>query len=254
MSNENPTPASEPQPSATQPTPPAPQPAEVTGTAPAQQPYQAPGHGQVQYQYVQRSQRPPLSKRAKSGATWAGIIGFNMLTVGFFVFFLPLALLAAGSLFALVIAEAMRQGTAEFSGGFEWLTTLDPTLMVVPLLIVSAVGLIIWIVALIISRAILRSSGAVKPWAITWAAAGIAIVAYWIIWTIIGFIGGIISSFLAILTQSFGDPAVASLISGVVSILLAIIINSIIGWLCWLWMAHAMRPTHEQLAVEGMRQ
>lgn len=242
MSNENPTPAPEPQqPSATQPTPPAQPP----------QPYEQPG--QVQYQYVQRSQRPPLSKRAKTGAAWAGIIGFNMLTIGFFLFAVPLALLAVGSLFGFLVSEAIRQD-ADFSmEGLRFLETIDPALWLVPLLIASAVGLVIWVLGLIVSRGILRSSGAVRPWAITWAATGIAVIAYWIIWTIIGAISSIISSFIGILTQSLGNQATAGLIGSIISLLLAVIINSIIGWLCWLWMAHAMRPTHEQLAAEGIR-
>lgn len=245
MSNENPTPVPEPQPSATQPTPPAqPQPYQQQGQQP----------GQVQYQYVQRSQRPPLSKRAKTGAAWAGIIGFNMLTIGFFLFAVPLALLAVGSLFGFLVSEAIRQDASFSMEGLRFLETIDPAVWFVPLLIASAVGLVIWVLGLIVSRGILRSSGAVRPWAITWAATGIAVVAYWIIWTIIGAISSIISSFIGILTQSLGNQATAGLIGSIISLLLAVIINSIIGWLCWLWMAHAMRPTHEQLAAEGIRQ
>lgn len=245
MSNENPTPAPEPQPSATPPIPPAQPP----------QPYQQQGQQpvQVQYQYVPRSQRPPLTKRAKTGAAWAGIIGFNMLTIGFFLFAVPLALLAVGSLFGFLVSEAIRQD-ADFSmEGLRFLETIDPALWLVPLLIASAVGLVIWVLGLIVSRGILRSSGAVRPWAITWAATGIAVIAYWIIWTIIGAISSIISSFIGILTQSLGNQATAGLIGSIISLLFAVIINSIIGWLCWLWMAHAMRPTHEQLAAEGIR-
>ena len=234
MTNENPTPpaAPEPQPlapSAVQPTPPV---------------YQQP-------QYAPREQRPPLTRRAKTGAAWAGIVGFNLLTVGFFVFLVPLALLALGGFVQWLVATAIQQGTADVSPDMlRTLENFDPGVWVLPLLIVSAVGLIIWIVALIISRSILRSSGAVKPWAITWAATGISIVVYWIVWTIIGFVSSIVSSFIGILTQSIESQATAAILGTVVSLILTIIVNSIIGWLVWRWMAHAMRPAQQLVTQE----
>ena len=240
MTNETPTPPAAPEPHQTQ---------EPSAAQPTQQVYQQPAYQQPQY--APREVRPPLTKRAKTGATWAGIIGFNLLTVGFFVFLAPLALLAMGSLVQWAVSMAIQQGTADLTPDMlRTLESFDPGMWILPLLIVSAVGLIIWIVALIISRAILRSSGAVKPWGITWAATGISIVVYWIVWTIIGFISSIVSSFVGMLTQSIENQATAAIIGGVVSILLAIIVNSIIGWLIWLWMASAMRPTQQQLITQ----
>lgn len=239
MTNENPTP-----PAAPEPQPPAP--SAVQPTPPV---YQQPVY--QQQAYAPQQVRPPLTRRAKTGAAWAGIVGFNLLTVGFFVFLVPLALLALGGFVQWLVATAIQQGTADVSPDMlRTLENFDPGVWVLPLLIVSAVGLIIWIVALIISRSILRSSGAVKPWAITWAATGISIVVYWIVWTIIGFISGIVTSFIGMATQSLGDAAMVSFIGGVVSLLLTVIINSVIGWLIWLWMAHAMRPTQQQLATQ----
>lgn len=224
MSNENPTPPANPEPHQ----PSAAQPNQHTPYAPT-------------------AGRPPLTKRAKTGAAWAGIIGFNLLTLGFFVFIAPLALLAMGSVVQWLVATAVQQGTADITPGMlDVLDRFDPGAWVLPLLVVSAVGLVIWFVGLIISKAILRSSGAVKPWGITWAATGIAIIVYWIVWIIIGFISSIVSSFIGMVTQSLGDQVTAALIGGVISVLLAVIVNSVIGWLIWLWMAHAMRPTEQK--------
>lgn len=236
MSNESPT------------TPAVPEPHASSAQQPTQ-PYQPPAY-QPEH-YAARPGRPPLTTRAKSGAAWAGIIGFNLLTVGFFVFLVPLALLAMGSLLRWLVSSAIQQGNATVTPQtLEFFDRFDPAAWVVPLLIVSAVGLVIWIVALIISKAILRSSGAVKPWAITWASAGIAVFVYWIVWTIISFISSIVSSLIGIVTQSFNDQATSILIGGLISVVFALIINSVIGWLVWLWMAHAMRPTHEQLVTQ----
>lgn len=238
MSNDNPTP------------PPAPEPAVPTQQQPAQQPYQQYAYTQP-VQYAPRPARPPLTKRAKTGAAWAGIIGFNLLTLGFFVFLVPLALLALGSFVIWVVRNAQQQGSADVGPDvIRALENFDPSAWVLPLLIISAVGLVSWIVALIISRSILRSSGAVKPWGITWAAAGIAVVAYWIISTIVSFFSGLISAFTTGIAQSAGDQITIRIIITVISIVVAILINSIIGWLAWLWMAHAMRPDEQQLAVQ----
>lgn len=202
-------------------------------------------------QYAPRPVRPPLTKRAKTGAAWAGIIGFNLLTLGFFVFVAPLALLALGSFVIWFVQNAQQQGGADVGPDvIRMLENFDPGAWVLPLLIISAVGLVIWFVALIISKSILRSSGAVKPWGITWAAAGIAVVAYWIISTIVSFFSGVISALATGVAQSAGDQLTVRIILTVVSIVVAIVINSIIGWLAWLWMAHAMRPDEQQLAVQ----
>lgn len=235
MSTENPTP------------PPTPD-----YTQPGQQPvHQQPAYAPPPAQYAPRAARPPLTKRAKTGAAWAGIIGFNLLTLGFFVFLAPLALLALGSFVLWVVQSAQQQGTAEIGPEvIQALQNFDPNAWVLPLLIISAVGLVIWIVALIISKAILRSSGAVKPWGITWAAAGIAIVAYWLVSTIVSFFSSFISMLISSVAQSAGDRMTASLITGVISFVLGIIITSIIGWLTWLWMAHAMRPTEHELTTQ----
>lgn len=202
-------------------------------------------------QYAPRTVRPPLTKRAKTGAAWAGIVGFNLMTLGFFVFIGPLLLLALGSFVLWIVESARQQGSAEIGPEvIRALENFDPSAWVVPLLIISAVGLVIWIIALIISKAILRSSGAVKPWGITWAAAGIAIVAYWLISTIVSFFWGFISMLISSVAQTAGDRMTVSLITGIISFVLVIVINSIIGWLTWLWMAHAMRPTEQQLATQ----
>src|SRR5690606_26967242 len=95
VTNETPTPPAAPEPHQTQ---------EPSAAQPTQPVYQQP-------QYAPREVRPPLTKRAKTGATWAGIIGFNLLTVGFFVFLAPLALLAMGSLVQWAVSMAIQQGT-----------------------------------------------------------------------------------------------------------------------------------------------
>ena len=183
--------------------------------------------------------RPPLTPRAKRGASLAGIIGFLLLSLGFAVFGIPLALLAFGAFFALIVGLIRRSTRDPDLGGFmDFVDRLDPGAWILPLVAIAVLGLAIIVAALFVSAGILRSHGISRPWGVTWAGAGIAIVASWLV-----------SSVLSIPLQFgrfFGDgdssafPGVVVL--WVLSGLAGVVVTAAVGWLSWWWMAHVMRP------------
>ena len=184
--------------------------------------------------------RPPLTPRQKSGARIAGIVGFLLLSLGFGLVSLPVAALAFGALFALIIGfirgvSQNEAGIDQFLNGF---AQFDPTAWILPLVIAAIVGLAVMALALIVSARILRTHDTARPWPVTWAGAGIAIVGSWLF-------SGLSAVPFGVLNAFRGDDPTASvgagIAVGVFSLLLGIAITAVIGWLSWWWMAHALR-------------
>jgi len=203
----------------------------------------------VQAGYQPPPVRPPLSPREKSGARLAGIVGFLLLSLGFGLLAIPLSLLALGALFATVLGFIGRvsrddRGIDQFIRGFE---QFNPSAWILPLVIAAIVGLVIMAVALFVSAGILRSHDIARPWAVTWAGAGIAIVGSWLLSGLTAVPAGLFGSFR-------GDDSAATVGIGVavavVSFLVGLFATAVIGWLSWWWMAHALRrPVAPALVV-----
>ncbi len=192
--------------------------------------------------------RPALTARQRSGARLAGIIGFLTLSLGFTMLSVPLAILAVMALFSLVFgAIGRRNGNPEwYQEVMLFVERLHPEVLIVPLVIVAVLGAVLMVVALFVSARILRSHGIVKAWPITWAAAGVAIVANWIA-------AGLISAPLQLMGSGSGSGSGddgAELLPlrigiAVLGVIVNIVATAVIGWLSWWWMAHLMRPATE---------
>ncbi|WP_309618000.1 hypothetical protein [Salinibacterium sp.] len=196
---------------------------------------------------VPRAPRPPLGSRERSGARTAGIVGFLLLNLGFSLLWIPLALLALVGVVAVILTAldraVYRPGSA-YEGMIGFLESLDPSAAVVPLLLVALLGAAVIAAALFASARILRSHGVAKPWPVTWAAAGVAVVSHWLVSSLL------IIPFQVITSGVDNDgmrndglqglPIVIAL--GVISFLVSIALAAVVGWLSWWWMAHVMRP------------
>lgn len=196
--------------------------------------------------------RPPLSKREKRGAFWAGAVGFNLLTLGFLLVTVPLVIGAFGAFFAFLFGQVERSGD-DLSTGFLAVrgifASLDFGIIGIVGLVIALVGLVIMVVALFVSRSILRATGAARPWAITWSAFGIAIVAYWLV----GWVPALAPQLLSTALNTVGLDGWGNFwTTGLLGLLLAVIVNAVIGWLTWWWMAHAFR-SHTARAVTAER-
>lgn len=184
--------------------------------------------------------RPPLLPRQKSGARQAGIIGFLLLSLGFAMLWIPLILLAIAAVISLVFSLIARTGGGD--AGFEQfvdsLAELNLTAWAIPLVAIAIIGALLMAVALFVSARILRSHGISKAWPVTWAAAGVAVVASWIV-------SGVLSVPLQIVGVGVDDNSaqVLPLRIGIAAmgLLVSIAVSAAIGWLSWWWMAHVMR-------------
>ena len=197
------------------------------------------------YQTVPRRQvaaRPPLQPRQKAGARLAGIVGFLMLSLGFGLFWIPLALLAIAGIFALIVGLIDRSPRGQTNGVtsfMEFVNGLNPAAWIIPGVVIAVVGAALLVAAMIISARILRSHGVEKAWPVTWAAAGIAVFSSWVV-------SGVLSVPLQIIGNGFDNDRMRWLPLGigisVIGFLVGIAITAGIGWLSWWWMAHVMRP------------
>lgn len=205
-------------------------------------PYGAPGPQPYAAQPpAYRVVRPSLPAREKRGAFWAGAVGFNLLTLGFLLVVVPLVIGAFGAFFALLFRQISNSGD-ELSTGFlavrGFFASFDFGIIAILGLVVVVIGLAIMTAALFASRAILHANGVVRAWAVTWAGAGIAIVAYWVL----GWIPTLLIQFLSGALANAGLEGWANFgTTGLIGFVLAIAVNAVIGWLAWWWMAHAFR-------------
>ena len=193
----------------------------------------------IAQQYAARPGRPPLTARAKRGAAIAGAVGFLLLSLGFAMasFAIGLALIVA--FFALIVRAASGSGTRMGAGFEQLLSELDIAPWIAPLVVIVIAGLVLMVAAIVVSGRVLVAHRVRRPWAVTWAGAGIAIVASWIL-------SGILATFFNLAMGGFrwDSPSWGAGFFGVliVSAVIGLASNAVLGWLSWWWMAHAMRP------------
>lgn len=221
----------------------------MTTTPPPYQPSpegQQPNYAQPGGQYPPQTwapkvPRPPLTDQQKSGSLWAGILGFNMLAIGWTLFIVPVMLGLFAAFFGFIVDQIGRSSSARSTSYYQlrdFLDNVHASAWVIPLLILSLVGLGVWALGIIVSGRILKSHTVNHPWGVTWAAAGIAIVAYWFL----GWVAGIIVQIISATANAANAPVWTTIaITGGIGLILALALNSVIGWLSWWWMAHAMR-------------
>jgi len=177
--------------------------------------------------------RPPLTPKEKFGARLAGAVGFLLLTLGWGLFVIPIAIVVFGAFFALLFAGIQRAAGDE--GPLGVLQGFDPSGWILPLLLSGLVGVVLVVASLFVSRGILRANGVARPWVVTLAGAGVAIVASWVVSAILAIPLQLVGTFSA---DTNGLPIVV----GIVALVLGVVVTAAIGWLSWWWMAHVTRP------------
>ncbi len=223
-----------------------------TGQVPySQTAYGQAGHTTAQTPYASAPKRPPLAPRHKRGAAWAGIVGFNLLTLGYSMFVIPIVVGFFGAFFGFVLRQLERSSRgmdSELRSINNFFTALDLGAWLIPGIIASVIGLVIMAVALLLSSVILKAHSVHRAWAVTWAGAGVAVVASW-------FVSWLPSLLAQLGFGVFGaaDVGVWTKVAIAVGIytLLGIIVNSVMGWLAWWWMAHALRARTPSVVTTG---
>jgi hypothetical protein len=186
--------------------------------------------------------RAPLSQRQRAGAALAGAIGFLLLSLGFTLFGVPIAVLLFGALFNTIMGVIARSDTArdaDFQRFVDFFEQVNPTAWVLPLVLVALLGLAIMVASLFLSARILRSHDVNKPWPVTWAGAGVAIVGSWVVSGLLGLVTQALSWGAGFDGRGEWGAAIAI---GIVSMVLNLAAAAVVGWLAWWWMAHLMRP------------
>ncbi len=197
--------------------------------------------------------RPPLTRGEKKGAFLAGAVGFNLLTLGFTVFVIPIAVGLFGGflVWMLSVAESRTQGLDDdfYFRAQEFLGSLNIGLLIALGIAMSLIGLAIMAGGLFASRKILRSFGVIKAWPITWSAAGIAIFAF----SILGQIPvGIAQISTYPMIMSGVDGVSSTIAAAVVWFILTIALTTLFGWLAWWWMTFAFRPATRDNAPQAI--
>lgn len=197
------------------------------------------GPGYTALPYVPRPVRPPLTPRAKRGATIAGVVGFVLLSLGYAMVSLAIGIGLAALFIALIVRAASSSSSEWYSGIVQFLAGLDLRPFIVPLVLVGVLGVVLMIAAIVVSGRVLRAHQVRRPWAVTWAGAGIAVVASWLVSGVAG-----LFTRVGLSAVRWNSPSTGSslLTVGVISVVISLVTTVIIGWLSWWWMAHAFRP------------
>ena len=226
-----------------------PQHAVYAGVPTGQIPYGQAAYGQAAEGWAQHGaapspvtlKRPPLTARQKRGAAWAGIVGFNLLSLGYTMVVIPIVVGLFGAFLGFILRQMERSSSGSDPGFREFrnfFTALDLGVWLIPGIIVSVVGIIVMAVALLLSSVILKAHAVNRVWAVTWAGAGVAIVAFWFVNWFPGLLAQV--TFGALSVGDLGIWARVGIAAGIY-FLLGIIVNAVIGWLAWRWMAHVFR-------------
>ncbi|MHA6696078.1 hypothetical protein [Homoserinimonas sp. A520] len=206
-------------------------------------PYAPPPVPQQSYQAV--AKKPPLSPELKKSASVAGAVSFTVMSIGWGLFSTAAGIGLFAGFFAWMLGVVGASGNGADADYFrlqEFIESINPGAWIIPLVIAGLVGIGLWVWFLFISRGMLARAHHPSPWGVTWAGAGVAIAASWLVswiaWLPLQFVGVIAPDAY----NSFESGVTITIILAIVSFVLNLAISAVIGWLSWWWMAHAMRP------------
>lgn len=200
----------------------------------------------------------------------AGAVAFALMSLGFSLIAIPLAITAFGAFFGTLFSWIARNNPDDLSvNGFPGRGDLqqiiaDAWSTFAPWLIgLSVLGLVLWILGYLSSLWILRSHAVNRPVAVTWSGLGVAIVGSFLLSALASPLSGLSGMFTPNLDgpEDFdGAPDLDVLgafdftpliVFGVVVLLLGTAVNAAIGLLSWWWMAHAFRAHAAPAAAQA---
>ena len=189
--------------------------------------------------------KPPLSRELKRSASVAGAVRFTVMSIGWGLLSTAVMIGALAGFLAWMLEMIDAPGSGQDAGYFrlmDLIEEINPAAWVVPLVIAGFVGIGLWVLSLFISRGMLARAKHPSLWGVTWAGAGVAIVASWLVswvaWLPVQFAGLFAQDAFTTLEGGIATTVVLA----IVAIVLNIAITAVIGWLAWWWMAHVMRP------------
>lgn len=188
--------------------------------------------------------KPPLSPELKRTASVAGAVSFTVMSIGWGLFSTAVGIGLFASLFTWVLSRVGASGDldADYFRLMDFIDNINPQAWVIPLVIAGIVGAALWVLSLFISRRMLARAKHPSPWGVTWAGAGVAIAASWVVSWVAWLPLQIASAIAPNAYDSFESGLGLTIALGIVGMLLNLVIAAVLGWLAWWWMAHAMRP------------
>jgi hypothetical protein len=139
-----------------------------------------------------------------------------------------------------IIERTSRETDTDAAEIRQFFEAIDLEAWILPLIFIGILGIGLWVLSLFLSARILRGAGHPAPWGVTWAGAGIAIVASWFLsW--IAWLPLQIISFPGVGNSWEATAGIGAVLGGL-GVLVNIAITVVIGWLSWWWMAHLQRP------------
>jgi hypothetical protein len=206
--------------------------------------------------------KPKLTGGQRVTAALAGVLGFLLHTIGWGLIVIALGLTTIVTFLSQAIRSSGSSSDSEAVGRVVRRLGDAVNVGTAPLIVMGVIGAVLWVLALFVSRGILRRGGHHKPWAITWAGLGVGILMSWVLGAILAVIASIVSQvIIAKATRDLASGSVAKVrqalqplldAAGVFAVIaLALVI--VIGWVSWSWMAHALRPTVQQIAARDAR-
>lgn len=184
------------------------------------------------YAPVSPPPRPPLTRQQRRGALIAGAVSLFLLQLGFTAVMIPIVLVLALLLIFGTVNLLSRTTTGDMGWDRFWAGNHFDAAPWIPWLIAMVVvGILIMVLAVLVSGWILRAHGVNRPRAITWSSIGIGIVAQWVV----GGVLGVITNLASVTSQN----GVA--IGGLFAVGASLVTTVAVGALTWWWMAHAFR-------------
>jgi hypothetical protein len=195
--------------------------------------------------YQPSPNKPPLTPELKRAASVAGAVSFTVMSIGWGLLSIAVGIGLFSALFAWVLGVVSASGgqrDADYSRLMDFIETINPAAWVIPLVIAAIVGAGLWVLSLFISHRMLARAKHPSPWGVTWAGAGIAIAASWFVswiaWLPLQIAGAVTPDAY----DSFESGLGITVALGIVALLINLVVDAVLGWLAWWWMAHAMRP------------
>jgi hypothetical protein len=206
--------------------------------------------------------KPKLSGGQRVTAALAGILGFLLHSIGWALIVVALALGSIVNFIAVAIRNTGSSTSSEAAARVFRQLSNAVNIGIAPLVIAGVIGAVLWVLALFISRGILRRGGHHRPWAVTWAGLGIAVLMSWVLGAIGAVVVWIVVQVqIAQATRGLANGSVPKVRQALqplvdtatVSAIAWLVLAAVIGWIAWSWMAHALRPTVDQIADRDAR-
>ena len=195
--------------------------------------------------YQAAPKKPPLSPELKRAASVAGAVSFPVMSIGWGLLSTAVGIGLFASLFTWVLGRISASGTElddDYLRMMDFIDSLNPEAWVIPLVIAGIVGAGLWVLSLFVSQRMLARAKHPSPWGVTWAGAGIAIVASWFV----SWVAWLPLQLASVVTpdtfDSFESGFGILIPLAIGSVVLNLAVAAALGWLAWWWMAHALRP------------